>query len=171
MIFKKYSGIKACEDMVQRFGINGDSSYKYCDVRHFKNVNGTDRHYLYYYGSNVAYTCKNLSYLCANQVKASTDDYDADDYNGNFTGNCQYNCTRLPGGIVYAIQVTATESATIKCFKVFRELSTSDNGSSLLSESVLMFAFYFDEPISVTAGQILSLSLLFAYDENQITII
>lgn len=169
--FKRYSGIKVCEQNVQR-GIVSSSGTN--EVRPFWDVSGTSYNQMTNTassGSNNTKISNNMKYLSCDSIKASADSYDASDYNGTSTGTCQFSKFAQTYGVVYQVQFTANESATIKCFKFFKNLDCFDSFGNAKNVSVLMFAIYFDEPISVTSGQILSMSINFAYDEEQVTII
>lgn len=169
--FKRYSGIKVCEQSVQRGIVYSGGTD---EVRPFWDVDGTPYNRMpnsANTSSNVGKISNNLQYLSCNSIKASADSYDASDYNGTSTGTCQFTKSAQTGGFVYQVQFTANESATIKCFKFFKNLDCYNSSGSWVNVSVLMFAIYFDEPISVTSGQILNMSINFAYDEEQVTII
>ncbi len=175
---KKYSGIKGCEDFALRgpvIYVYSSSAEKQMQIRNIVATDNTVWSYAQRYAgsdSDAAKVNKYLSYLSVNTIKASADDYDSSDYNGTSTGICSFNRSTQSGGISYQIQFTATENATIKCFKFFKSLDLSSSyGGSLFSKECLMFAIYFDEPITVTAGQIKNMSINFAYDEEQVTII
>ncbi len=176
--FKKYSGIKTCEDYVQRLTLNQGqgSSGAMIAVRPLVATDGVTYHYLP--GSvrdTSIYLPDVLSvmrYLSADSITASIDDYTASDYLGNSTGSCTFVINRSSSGVQYAIQFNASENASIKCFKFFKNLKPGNSTSSYGSEkTVLMFAVYFDSPISVSSGDILNMSLNFAYDDQQVAII
>jgi hypothetical protein len=161
--FKKYSGIKACEDFTQRIDL-ASSGVTTVTVRPYKTAAGVEANQLTQNGS-ATYGGKNLKYLSADSILASGDDYDPADYYGTSTGTCTFTKTASTSGIMYAISFTANESATVKCFKFFKLLSGQIPGGSVTNNNVLMFAVYFDTPITVTAGDVLNMSINFAYDE------
>ena len=173
----KYSGIKACEDFVQRvtyIGNENASDTSRCNVRHYFDVDGNeiDNIICSTYSSWNPNAISNLHYLSIDTIKASEDNYDPSDYNGTSTGTCQFTRSVQSGGVSYQIQFTANESAGIKCFKFFKKISKLPPGSNTANYPiVLMFAIYFDSPISVVSGDILNMSVNFAYDDQQVTII
>lgn len=176
---RRYSGIKACEDFVQRCNVNNSSSgtNKYIEVREYKDTSGNVYNKLACgvytsWSGNYGNLNSNLHYLSFDSCFASTDDYDSTDYNGTSTGTTIFTRGTNTAGISYQITFTANESATVKCFKFVKNITeTYDNNGTALKHNVLMCAIYLDEPLSVTAGRVYNISINFTYDDQQVTII
>lgn len=158
-VLKKYGGIKACEDFVQRVELT--NSYAQASTKSWKDIDnrvntGMCNHY--------ATATVNAKYLSCDSIKASTDDYDPDDYIGTSTGTCNFTKNVGTSGVSYQIEFIANANTTIKCFKFFKILKCWISGGTENRNS-LMFAIYLDEPISVTSGQSITFSVNFTYDD------
>ena len=168
---KKYSGIKACEDYCQRIAVVSNGNV--VDGRTFYDTSGNpwNRYPQSASSTNASKIASFMQYLSASTVKASADDYDTSDYNGTSTGSCTFNLARSTSNLSYIVTFTANENTTIKCLKFFKTLMTFDGGGSSQNAFTLMYAIYFDEPISVVSGQSYVFNIVFNYDDVQVSII